>query len=55
MKIRLRGGAFTNRGGYHEWLPISQADNFKKLGFSFEEYMSLTPPTKRVKKSSNYI
>nr|WP_231039932.1 RHS repeat-associated core domain-containing protein [Proteus alimentorum] len=48
IKTRLRGGGFTNKGGYHEWLPVSQADKFKKLGFSFEEYMSLTTPTNQV-------
>ena len=45
IKTRLRGGGSTTKGGYHEWLPVSQADKFKKMGVSFDDYMRWRTPT----------
>nr|WP_282986483.1 RHS repeat-associated core domain-containing protein [Cronobacter malonaticus]MDI7684255.1 RHS repeat-associated core domain-containing protein [Cronobacter malonaticus] len=46
---RLRKAGGTKGGGYHEWLPVSQADKFKRMNVTFDEYMRWRTPTGKVK------
>ncbi|MGY5360303.1 RHS repeat-associated core domain-containing protein, partial [Cronobacter dublinensis] len=46
---RLRKAGGTKGGGYHEWLPVSQADKFKRMKVTFNEYMKWRTPTGKVK------
>ncbi|WP_424406096.1 RHS repeat-associated core domain-containing protein [Pasteurella sp. PK-2025] len=48
IKTRLRANGLTIGGGYHEWLPVSQADKFKQMGVSFDDYMKWRTPTNQV-------
>lgn len=41
---RLRGN-----GGMHEWLPVSQADKFRKMGIGYDDFMKLRSPTKNLR------
>ena len=48
IKTRLRkNGVTSGKGGYHEWLPVSQADKFKQMGVGFEDYMKWRTPTNK--------
>ncbi|POE19883.1 MULTISPECIES: hypothetical protein [Pectobacterium] len=46
---RLRKAGGSKGGGFHEWLPVSQADKFKQMGVSFNDYMKWRTPTGQVK------
>lgn len=45
----LRKAGQSKGGGYHEWLPVSQADKFKQMGVTFSDYMKWRTPTGEVK------